>query len=179
MAARAENKTGVKAQRGPAVVGYVLPLGDDYQLFADLDGLVVFAPVVFPVAVLDEQGLDAAVCPAYPAKHGAPVLVVAEVALYAAHSREAALQLVVNVVPVLMIIFKEILKISLVLDDEAFRAHRGHLLAAALDLVGGSVDAHLDISHSLTSVFFLYFNPREMPCQSQERGAERSAQRRK
>lgn len=84
VAAGAEDQAGIEPQRLTPVGGYLFPFRYDDQLFADLDGLIIFAPVVLPVAVLDKRCLHRAVCAAYFRKDGLAVGVVAEVALYAA-----------------------------------------------------------------------------------------------
>ena len=148
--AGAEDQAGIEPQRLTPVGGYLFPFRYDDQLFADLDGLIIFAPVVLPVAVLDKRCLHRAVCAAYFRKDGLAVGVVAEVALYAADARELLLQLVVHIVPVLVIIFEEILKIGLVFYNKSVRAHVRHLLAALIYKLGRCVNAYFDPTHDIS-----------------------------
>ena len=98
----AEDQTRVQSQGNPPVLGDLLPLRDHHQLFAHFNGLVVFPPVVFPVAVLHIAHLDLAVGGPDLPQGVLSLRIVGEVAFDAAHAEKPVFQFLVHIVPVLV-----------------------------------------------------------------------------
>ena len=137
MAAGAEGQARVQNEGDPIAAVGLLPLGDDQQPLADLHGLVVLLPVVFPVGVLQvvhghQQG--AAVVPAFLqglqgdadlAHFGEALLVGGEVEGDLGRAPHLLLQFLVHIVPVLVVVLQEILKFGFVVNHHAVDAQGG------------------------------------------------------
>ena len=151
MAAGAENQPGVEPQGKTAGVGVFLPGGHDDQLLAHGDGLIEFAPVVFPVAVLHKADLDLTVGGADLPQGVLPGLIVGQIAFDAADAGILLLQLLIHVIPVLVIVLQKVLKIGLVFDHKAAHTHLTHLLTALLQQLLRGVHDHFHIAHGACS----------------------------
>ena len=135
--AGAEGQARVQDQGDPAAAVGLFPLGDDQQPLSDLHGLVVLLPVVFPVRVLEVfqgQQQRAAVAPALLqglqgdadlAHFGEALLVRGEIKGDPGRTLHFLLQVLVHIVPVLVVVFQEVLKFSLVVNDHAVDAQGG------------------------------------------------------
>ena len=156
MAAGAEDKAGVEPKRKTSVLRRFLPFWHDDEFFADLDRLIILAPVVLPIAVLNTACSNIAVRGVDAAEHGKAVLIVGQVALDAADAGELVFKFVIDIVPILVVLFEEILEILLVLDDEAAGSHVRHFLTARIYLRAGRVDCDFYITHSILQNYMFY-----------------------
>ncbi len=152
VAAGTEGNAGVKAERNAPIVRRVHPLRHNDKLFADLYRLIAAAPTVFPVLIGGIAGDCLRKRSLYARKHRLPGLIVRQVTLYAAHALVGPLQLRVNIVPILAVIFKKALKIRLVLYYKAIDAEFGKLFTARIKLPLRRVDTDFNIAHTLLQI---------------------------
>ena len=159
MGAGAEDHAGVE-EEGDALLRIVgpEPFGDDEKPLADGDGLVVRFPIVFPVLVAAQGGLDG---------EGAEVLVGKLFAqgaqgdgqlLRLPDRRGAVLQVepdlgealhalgerLVDVVPIGAVFSDEALKVLLIVDDKAVVAQRGEAGGDGFHAGGGGFDGQFE-----------------------------------
>ena len=151
----AEGEAGVETQYpARALLRYRLPAGEDEQRFADLDGLVVFFPVVLPVGLVHHggDGLQARAL----GKGGqlrAAGAVVADVDLHAREPAVALLELAVHIVPVLPVLLKETAEVRLVLDDQPPGPQLRQLVAERVEHPGRGAERRLyPAAHSSTGL---------------------------
>ena len=149
MAAGTEDKTGVEPEREPPVLRRFLPFGYDDELFADLDRLIILAPVVLPIAVLDIACSNIVIGGVDAAEHGNAVLIVGQIAFDTADAGKLVFKLIIHIVPILVVLLEEILEILLILYDEAAGSHVRHFLTAHVYLRAGRVDCDFYITHSI------------------------------
>ena len=166
MAAGAEDQPRVQPQGEPAVLRHSLPFGDHHQLFPHLNGLVIFPPVVFPVAVSYIGYPDVLIGRADAVQNVPALFIVGQIAFYPADALELVLQLLVHIVPVLVVVLKKIPEVRLVLDHEAPRPHGGHGLAAFVDPILRRVDTDFNPAHIVSLLcWWSYCNSRRRTCQ--------------
>ena len=152
MAAGAEGEPRVQPQLHPVRGAGLLPLRDDKQTLADLHGLIKLLPVVLPIGVL--YGGAAEACAGQPSgqilRRGQPAAAVCVVGEIKGHPAQALFLLqeaLVHIVPILVVIFQEILEIRLVVNDQAGDAQLLQPGAQAVQLRRPGVDMYLDPVH--------------------------------
>ena len=150
MAAGAEYKAGVQTQGQPAALGNFLPFRNYHQLFANRYRLIVFPPVVFPIAVLHKACLNVAVGIFDLPQHGLALFVIGEIALYAADPFEFVLQLLIHIIPVLVVALQKTPEILLIFYHKASSPHVRHLLAAQVYLLRRGIYGNLYVTHGLS-----------------------------
>ena len=148
VAAGAEGQSGVQDELDAPVLLRLLPLGHDEQPLADLHGLVELLPVILPVRVFDifhaEDQRRVLGMLLFEGRQTDTELREGVVALGAVLQikRDAALavhllhQLVVDIVPVLVVIFEEVLEVALLVDHQAVDAVLAQKLRRGFDARG-------------------------------------------
>ena len=145
MTAGAEHEPRVKAQRHTAVQVRLLPLGHNDEPVAYLERLIILLPVIFPVCVIDNIRLKLKAGIFYLLQHRFAALI--KIQLYAGDTGVPIFKLLVNIVPVLAVVFEKRAEIRLVFDDIFAQAEGAELIAAFVDAAFGGFDDDLCIFH--------------------------------
>ena len=159
MTAGAEGQPRIQDKLHPPVILCRFPLGHNEQTLTDLHGLVELLPVILPVGVLHVFHAQKQRCVlrmllfkggqrnAHLRERTVALFAVLQIERNAAFPMHSRHQILVHIIPVLAVVFEEILKVALLVDHQAVDAVFTQKLCYRLDALRPRVEMQFQPLH--------------------------------